>query len=152
MCIVKEKMDMVLDKGKDASLLFIRLILAYSFYESMMGKWSDIGAVAKWFGEDLGLPFPLLNAYMAASTEALGVALLTLGLGVRFISLPLMVVMVVAISTVHFSNGFSAGENGFEIPLYYMLMLFVLATHGGGKYGIDGLFTKKSTDLLSKFG
>ncbi|MFZ2890562.1 DoxX family protein [Sulfuricurvum sp.] len=146
MCILKEKMDMVLDKGKDASLLFIRLILAYGFYEPMMGKWSDIGAVAKWFGEDLGLPFPLLNAYMAASTEALGVALLTLGLGVRFISLPLMVIMVVAISTVHLSNGFSAGENGFEIPLYYMLMLFVLATHGGGKYGIDGLFTKKSCE------
>lgn len=146
MCIVKEKMDMVLDKGKDASLLFIRLILAYGFYEPMMGKWSDIGAVAKWFGEDLGLPFPLLNAYMAASTEALGVALLTLGLGVRFISLPLMVIMVVAISTVHLSNGFSAGENGFEIPLYYMIMLFVLATHGGGKLGIDGLFAKKSCD------
>lgn len=146
MCILKEKMDMVLDKGKDASLLFIRLILAYGFYEPMMGKWSDIGAVAKWFGEDLELPFPLLNAYMAASTEALGVALLTLGLGVRFISLPLMVIMVVAISTVHLSNGFSAGENGFEIPLYYMLMLFVLATHGGGKYGIDGLFTKKSCE------
>lgn len=144
MCILKEKMDMVLDKGKDASLLFIRLILAYGFYEPMMGKWSDIGAVAKWFGEDLRLPFPLLNAYMAASTEALGVALLVLGLGVRFISLPLMVIMVVAISTVHLSNGFSAGDNGFEIPLYYMLMLFVLATHGGGKYGIDGLFTKKS--------
>jgi putative oxidoreductase len=146
MCILKEKMEMVLDKGKDASLLFIRLILAYGFYEPMMGKWSDIGAVAKWFGEDLGLPFPLLNAYMAASTEALGVALLTLGLGVRFTSLPLMVVMLVAISTVHLSNGFSAGENGFEIPLYYMLMLFVLATHGGGKYGINGLFSKKSCD------
>lgn len=144
MCILKEKMEMVLDKGKDASLLFMRLILAYGFYEPMMGKWADIGVVAKWFGEDLGLPFPLLNAYMAASTEALGVALLTLGLGVRFISLPLMVIMVVAITTVHLVNGFSAGENGFEIPLYYMIMLFVLATHGGGKWGIDWLFAKKS--------
>lgn len=142
MCILKEKLEMVLDKGKDLSLLFMRLILAYGFYEPMMGKWSDIGAVAKWFGEDLGLPFPLLNAYMAASTEALGVVLLILGFGVRFISLPLMVVMVVAITTVHLSNGFSSGDNGFEIPLYYLLMLFVLATHGGGKLGIDGLFDK----------
>lgn len=146
MCILKEKCEAMVSKGKDASLLFIRLILAYGFYEPMMGKWSDIGAVAKWFGEDLGLPFPLLNAYMAASTEALGVALLILGLGVRFISMPLMVIMVVAITTVHLSNGFSAGENGFEIPLYYMLMLFVLLTHGGGKYGLDTLFGKKSCD------
>ncbi|MGZ8548857.1 MAG: HvfX family Cu-binding RiPP maturation protein, partial [Sulfuricurvum sp.] len=135
MYVLKEKIERVLDKGKNLSLLFMRLILAYGFYGPMMGKWSDMGAVAKWFGEDLGLPFPMLNAYMAASTEALGVALLTLGLGVRFISLPLMVVMIVAISTVHLTNGFSAGKNGFEIPLYYMIMLFVLATHGGGKYG-----------------
>lgn len=146
MCIFQEKMEMMLDKGKDASLLFMRLILAYGFYEPMMGKWSDIGAVAKWFGEDLGMPFPLLNAYMAASTEALGVILLTLGLGVRFISLPMIVIMIVAIKTVHLANGFSAGENGFEIPLYYMIMLFVLVTHGGGKWGIDGFFGKKSCE------
>jgi putative oxidoreductase len=146
MCILKEKMDLMFSKGKDASLLFIRLILAYGFYEPMKEKWSDIGAVAQWFGESLGLPFPLLNAYMAASTEALGVVLLALGLGVRFISLPLMIIMAVAITTVHFSHGFAAGENGFEIPLYYMLMLFVLMTHGGGKYGIDGLLSKKNCE------
>jgi putative oxidoreductase len=146
MCIIKEKMEMVLNKARDASLLLVRLLLAYGFYEPMMGKWADIGAVAKWFGEDLGMPFPLLNAYMAASTEALGVVLLFLGLGVRFISLPLMVIMMVAIATVHLSHGFSAGENGFEIPLYYMIMLFVLVTHGGGKWGVDGFFTKKSCD------
>lgn len=146
MCILKEKLDMVLDKGKDASLLFMRLILAYGFYEPMMGKWADIGAVAKWFGEDLGLPFPLLNAYMAASTEALGVVLLTLGIGVRYISLPMIVIMIVAIKTVHLANGFSVDQNGYEIPLYYMIMLFVLATHGGGKWGIDGFFGKKSCD------
>ena len=147
MYTLKEKIEMVFDKGQDLSLLFLRLILAYGFYEPMMSKWADMGAVAKWFGEDLGLPFPLLNAYMAASTEALGVVLLTLGLGVRFISLPLMVVMIVAITTVHIGNGFSAGDNGFEIPLYYMLMLFALATHGGGKWGIDGLMSKKRMEL-----
>jgi len=144
MCILKEKMEALLDSAKDASLLFVRLILAYGFYEPMMSKWADIDSVAQWFGESLGLPFPLLNAYMAASTEALGVVLLVLGLGVRMISLPLMIVMVVAITTVHLNNGFAAGENGFEIPLYYMLMLFVLATHGGGKYGLDRFFSAKN--------
>lgn len=144
MCIIKEKIEALLERAKDASLLFVRLILAYGFYEPMMSKWSDIDSVAQWFGESLGLPFPLLNAYMAASTEALGVVLLTLGLGVRLISLPLIVVMIVAILTVHLGNGFSAGENGFEIPLYYMLMLFVLATHGGGKYALERFFSTTS--------
>lgn len=141
---LKEKVETLLGGMKDFSLLLIRLALAYGFYEPAMNKWSDIGAVAQWFKDDLGLPFPVLNAYMAASTEALGVALLVLGLGVRFISIPLMVVMVVAITTVHLSNGFSAGDNGYEIPLYYLLMLLVLASHGGGKYGLDFFCPKKS--------
>ena len=137
-----KRMGTLLGKGQDLSLLFLRLILAYGFYTPAMTKWEDIGAVATWFGEDLGIPFPLLNAYMAASTETAGVVLLVLGLGVRFIALPLMVVMVVAIATVHFANGFSSGNSGFEIPLYYLLMLLTLATHGGGKFGLDYLFKK----------
>jgi len=143
MVAIREKMESLLDKGQDVSLLFLRLILAYGFYAPAMNKWSDIGAVATWFEQDLGIPFPLLNAYMAASTELVGVVLMVLGLGVRFIALPMMVIMVVAIVTVHFANGFSSGDNGFEIPLYYMLMLFTLATHGGGRFGLDRVFTKK---------
>ena len=137
-----EKVETILDKGRDTALLFIRLILAYGFYEPAMNKWNDIASVAEWFGS-IGIPLPTLNAYMAASTELAGVILLTLGLAVRYISIPLMVVMVVAITTVHLGNGFSAGENGFEIPLYYFLMLFVLVTHGGGQFSVDGLLKKR---------
>lgn len=139
---IKEKMEQILDKGQDISLLFLRLILAYGFYEPAMNKWSDISAVALWFEEDLGMVFPLLNAYLAASTEMAGVVLLVLGLCVRVIALPLMVVMIVAIVMVHLANGFSSGNHGFEIPLYYLLMLFTLATHGGGKFGLDYFFKK----------
>lgn len=142
MVTLRKKVETLLDKGQDVALLCLRLILAYGFYEPAINKWSDISAVALWFGEDLGLPFPLLNAYLAASTEMAGVVLLVLGLCVRLISLPLMVVMAVAIVTVHLANGFSSGDHGFEIPLYYMLMLFTLATHGGGKFGVD-YFLKK---------
>lgn len=45
--------------------------------------------------------------------------------------------MIVAIATVHIGNGFEAGENGFEIPLYYILMLLTLFTFGAGKYSLD---------------
>ncbi|NOR57237.1 MAG: DoxX family membrane protein, partial [Sulfurimonas sp.] len=104
---------------KSVSLLLARLVIAYGFYEPAMNKWADIGSVAEWFGS-MGIPFPLLNAYMAASTEIAGVILLTLGLLTRLISIPLIIVMIVAIVTVHLPHGFSAGDNGFEIPLYYM--------------------------------
>jgi len=136
-----ELVESVLEKLQSVSLLFLRLILAYGFYEPAKMKWSDIDAVAEWFGS-MGLPLPTLNAYMAASTEALGVLLLTVGFATRLISIPLIVVMIVAILTVHLSNGFSSGDNGFEIPLYYMLMLLVLVSHGAGKFSVDNFINK----------
>jgi len=128
----------ILTNGQSVSLLFARLAVAYGFYEPAMMKWADIGAIAEWFGS-MGMPFPTLNAYMAATTEIVGVVLLTLGLFTRLISIPLMVVMVVAIVTVHLPHGFSAGDNGFEIPLYYMLFLALFASLGAGKLSLDYL-------------
>jgi putative oxidoreductase len=128
----------ILSNGQSLSLLFARVTIAYGFYGPAMNKWSDISSVANWFGS-IGIPFPTLSAYLAASTELLGVVLLTLGLFTRFISLPLIVVMVVAITTVHLAHGFSSGDNGFEIPLYYMLFLALFASFGAGKFSIDHL-------------
>ena len=128
----------ILSHGQSLSLFLARLVVAYGFYEPAMTKWSDIGSVATWFGS-IGIPFPTLNAYMAASTELLGVVLLTLGLFTRLISIPLMVIMVVAITTVHLVHGFSAGNNGFEIPLYYMMFLAIFASFGAGKLSLDYL-------------
>jgi len=132
------KVIRILSKGQSLSLLLARLVVAYGFYEPAMQKWSDIDAVAQWFGS-MGIPLPTLNAYLAASTELLGVVLLTLGLFTRLISIPLMVVMIVAIVTVHLPNGFGAGNNGFEIPLYYLLFLSIFATFGAGKFSLDYL-------------
>ena len=128
----------ILSCGQSLSLLLARLAVAYGFYDPAMQKWSDIGAIATWFGT-MGIPFPALNAYMAATTELLGVILLTLGLFTRLISIPLIVVMIVAITTVHLAHGFSAGDNGFEIPLYYMLFLSIFASFGAGKFSLDHL-------------
>jgi len=133
----------ILQNFQSLSLLLARLAVAYGFYEPALMKWKDIDGIATWFGT-MGIPFPTLNAYMSASTEALGVLLLTLGLFTRLISIPLIVIMVVAIMTVHLAHGFSAGDNGFEIPLYYMIFLFIFASHGAGKFSVDYfLFEKK---------
>lgn len=132
------------DFFKDFSLLFARLLIAYGFYEPALNKFKDIQGIADWFSS-IGIPLPFLNAYVAATTEALGVLLLTLGLFTRAISIPLMVVMIVAITTVHLPNGFSAGDNGFEIPLYYLIFLFIFFTNGAGNISLDRLiFGKKN--------
>jgi len=132
----------ILTHFQSASLLLARLAVAYGFYEPAVTKWKEIDGIATWFGS-MGIPFPTLNAYMAASTEVLGVVLLTLGLFTRLISVPLMLVMVVAIMTVHLAHGYSAGDNGFEIPLYYLLLLFIFISHGAGKYSLDHLIFGK---------
>ena len=120
-------------------------MLAYGFYTPAMMKLKDVDAIGGWF-ESMGYPLPYVNAYMATATEGLGVILLILGLGTRIIAVPLMVTMLVAIFTVHYANGFAAGDNGYEIPLYYLLMLFTLFVIGPGRISVDHLirgFRKK---------
>ncbi len=129
-------------KFQDLSLLLLRLVLAYGFLNPALMKVQNMHDIISWFGQ-LGIPLPALNAYLATATELTGVVLLTIGLGVRIITTPLMIVMIVAIVTVHWVHGFEAGDNGFEIPLYYFLMLFALHTHGAGKYSVDALLRKK---------
>jgi putative oxidoreductase len=131
-----------LAKYESIPLLFLRLILAYGFYNPAKMKWANINGIAQWF-ESINYPLPTLNAYLAATTEALGVILLLLGFATRLISIPLMFIMFIAIVTVHGGNGFEAGNNGFEIPLYYLLMLFVLFIIGPGKLSLDALINKK---------
>lgn len=117
-------------------LLAIRLIIAYGMYGPAMKKVEHFDGIVNWFTK-MGLPAPTLNAYLATTTEVLALILLPLGLGIRFISVPLMITMLVAIKTVHWENGFKAAQNGFEIPLYYFIMLFVLFIYGSGKAGAD---------------
>lgn len=134
--------ERVLENFQSLFLLLARLVIAYGFYEPAINKWNNIENTAAWF-EGMGIPFPLLNVYITAGLESLGVLLLALGLFTRVISVPLIGIMVVAILTVHLGNGFSAGDNGFEIPLYYLLFLGIFASFGAGKFSVDNIFFKK---------
>ena len=131
------------EKLHDVQLFLFRIILVIGFYSPAMMKVKNLEGVAEWFGS-MSYPFPMVSAILAMTTEVLGIVLLTLGLGTRVIALPMMFIMVVAIFTTHISNGFAAGDNGFEIPLYYILMLFALVVYGSGKYSLDYLLGKKS--------
>ena len=61
-----------------------------------------------WFEHSLNLPFPTLLTALALGSEIFGGVLLLLGLGVRLIALPLMLVMLVAAFLVHIENGWLA--------------------------------------------
>lgn len=137
-----DKFLSLLDKVTDLGPLALRLVLAAGFYGPAVLKWADIGATAKWFA-GMHYPMPLLNAYAAASTELSGAILLTLGLGTRLISLPLMVTMMVAILTVHWSNGFSADDGGYQIPLTYLCALLMLVVHGPGRISLDYVIKRR---------
>ncbi len=130
-----------LEKLKDIPPLLFRLVLAYGFYGPATMKLKNFNGIIEWF-TGMGMPLPKLNALLATGTETAGFILIFLGLATRIISIPLMVVMVVAITTVHMGNGFEAGNNGFEIPIYYMLMLFSLLITGPGRISLDSLVAK----------
>ena len=95
--------------------LALRLYLVPIFWMAGTKKLSDIESTAAWFGNPdwgLGLPFPEVMAWAASLTEAGGAILLLLGFGVRWISVPLMVTMIVAAVTVHLQNGWLAIAEG----------------------------------------
>tara|TARA_B110000503_G_scaffold13903_1_gene18889 strand:+ start:7592 stop:8182 length:591 start_codon:yes stop_codon:yes gene_type:complete len=90
--------------------LALRLFLVPVFWMAGTQKISGMESTIEWFGNPdwgLDLPFPILLAHLAAYTEVIGALLLLLGLATRWISIPLMFTMLVAIFTVHWDNGWA---------------------------------------------
>lgn len=97
------------------SPLLLRFYLAPVFWMAGWNKLMAFESTVEWFGDKdwgLGLPFPVVMAGLATASELGGAVLLALGLGVRWVSLPLMATMLVAISTVHWHNGWLAIAEG----------------------------------------
>jgi uncharacterized membrane protein YphA (DoxX/SURF4 family) len=115
--------------------LALRLYLAPVFWMAGTRKIADMENTIEWFGNPewgLGLPFPVLLAYLAAYTEAIGALLLLLGLATRWISIPLMVTMLVAIFAVHWDNGWAAiaDSSAQEVAVRLGAARELLAEHG----------------------
>ncbi len=95
--------------------LALRLYLVPVFWMAGSKKLGSMEDTIAWFGNPdwgLGLPFPTMMAWAAALTEAGGAIALLIGLGVRWISIPLMITMIVAAITVHLHNGWLAIAEG----------------------------------------
>ena len=91
--------------------LLIRLYLVPVFWMAGMQKLNHFEDTVAWFGNPdwgLGLPFPAVMAFLATAAELGGALLLAAGLAVRWISVPLMVTMLVAMFTVHWDHGWLA--------------------------------------------
>jgi uncharacterized membrane protein YphA (DoxX/SURF4 family) len=118
MITLARRLQGVLDTSRALDFLAplaLRLYLAPVFWMAGTKKLADFDSTVQWFGNPdwgLGLPFPALLAFLAAGAETLGAILLVLGLGVRWISVPLMITMVVAAATVHWQNGWLAIAEG----------------------------------------
>jgi len=136
------ELSALLNYFQSLALLLARLAVAYGFYKPALLKWINFDTTVAWF-DTLGIPFAYGATFLTASVEIIGVVLLTLGLFTRIIAFPLIVIMLVAIATVHISHGFSVANNGFEIPLYYIIFLFIFASYGAGRFSIDGILFKK---------
>lgn len=95
--------------------LLLRAYLVPVFYMAGMNKVNSFDNTVAWFGNPdwgLGMPFPWLMAFLATAAELGGALLLTLGLATRWISIPLMITMLVAIFTVHWQHGWLAVAEG----------------------------------------
>jgi len=108
------KLHALLNKSQQLDFLaplMLRMYLVPVFWMAGSKKVEGFDNIVEWFGNSdwgLGLPFPLVMAFLATATEFFGAIALFFGVAVRWFSIPLMITMVVAAGTVHWDNGWQA--------------------------------------------
>lgn len=123
------------------SLTILRAIVGYIFLTAGLGKlfgWSSYGgwALNYTFFEQVGIPFPNAMFILVGLLETLGGMSLILGLFVRILAIPLIIIMVVAITVVH-------RQVGYQFPVLLYAACWVLIECGSGKYSLDSQINKK---------
>ena len=106
-----KKFRSTIDHFDGIAALALRLYLVPIFWMAGTNKLMHFQDIVEWFGNmdwGLGLPFPTVMATLATLTELAGAILLAIGFLTRFISIPLIITMIVAIVTVHLPNGWQA--------------------------------------------
>jgi len=134
----------------------LRLIVGYGFMEHGFAKLDRGVDSFAHILQALGTPFPGLLAWMTVLVEIFGGLAILLGAFVALASIPMAVVLLVAIFTVHLPNGFSSiklqsvtadgahfGQPGYECDLLYLACLVTLAIGGAGPFSIDRLLARR---------
>lgn len=127
----------------DLGMLFLRLGLAATFLNAGWFKVSNIAMVVGGMGE---AGIPAILAYIVSYGELLAGLALLVGIFSRYAGILLSIIMVVAIAKVHFVNGFSLQNGGYEYNLVLLLAAMAMVTFGSGKYSLAGwLRSRKQT-------
>lgn len=132
--------------GEFLPQLGLRFLLAYEFWQSGVEKWQGMN----WFGEIMDMfPFPFnvipveVSWQISTWSELAGGIALVVGLGTRLFSLSLIVVTLVAWASVHAGNGYNVCDNGWKLPLIYVVMFLPLLFSGPGKLSLDHLIARR---------
>ncbi len=134
----------------------LRLIIGFAF---MAHGWAKLTRGPTGFARlltQIGAPFPEATAWLSTFVELLGGLAIFVGAFVAIASVPLIVMMLVAMFTVHLKYGFSTintigltengpqfGPLGYEINLLYIAGLLSLMLSGAGALSIDRLLSRK---------
>jgi putative oxidoreductase len=128
----------------------IRLVIGYGFMAHGWVKFSRGPAAFAKLLAWTGSPLPLPTAWMSTLVELLGGFALFVGAFVEVMSVPLIIMMLVAMFTVHLRYGFSSintvgvtetgpqfGPPGYEVNLLYIAGLLSLMLTGAGPLSMD---------------
>ena len=107
----------------------------------------------------IGTPFADLLGWATIGVEIVGGSMILLGAFVPVATVPMIVVLLVAIFTVHLSNGFSSikllsydamgahfGQPGYETDLLYIAGLLALCVGGAGPLSLDRYLSVRKID------
>ena len=116
------------------------VIFAAHGAQKLFGWFGGYGleGTAGWMAS-IGLEPGLPLAAMAGSAEFVGGLLLIVGLLVRPAALLLAITMLVAIVSVHLSNGLFMSNNGYEFGLALLVISVGLVIRGAGSLSADHL-------------
>ncbi|AHI28957.1 DoxX family protein [Marinobacter similis] len=133
--------------GGFASLILripVGLILAAHGAQKLFGWFGGYGleGTGQWMAS-IGLEPGYLMALLAGSAEFFGGLALVLGLLTRPAALVSALTMLVAIFSVHISNGLFMSNNGYEYALTLFAVTVALTLQGGGRFSLDGLLQKQ---------
>jgi putative oxidoreductase len=141
-------MDLLFGTFASKSLLIVRVFLGVIFFghgaQKVFGWFGGPGlrGTIAYFKQALGVPPPL--SALAALTELLGGVGMIVGLLVRPAAVGLIIVMLVAIATVHWRNGFfinwslEPGKgHGLEMNFALIGMALAVLVGGAGAWSID---------------
>jgi putative oxidoreductase len=134
----------------------LRLMIGFGFLAHGWAKLSRGPAGFARLLEQIGAPLPEATAWASTLIEVLGGLAILAGAFVAVVSVPLIVMMLVAMFTVHLRYGFSAintigltaggpqfGPPGYEVNLRYIAGLLALILGGAGPFSLDRLLARR---------